>query len=599
MASSNHLTNYDALLRTHPQLDSPDYLRALALRSRSPIVVDLLARVASRGKVQTSSEYLANFKALTKDLRAAGKFARVHALNSGTNQAHEQALEVFDFVWRNSKSSLKLQELNYYTHLLIKFGRSGDARNIWRNRVNLDEPAMGLVVDVSTTYELEPEKWFPKFQRIFGPYGSCLAPIEPSPNAFQNLAPTPNIAQISGHSLVSVVMTTYKPGQEVEHAIDSILNQTYQNLELIIVDDGSGPEYRELLEAILAKDSRVRVIFLERNVGTYEARNVGWLHANGRYLTGQDSDDWAHPRRLEIQVKNLDDNPQLVGNWCRGVRVSEALQLDFYSGKRWVASTAVSMMIRTSPTFLSLGFFDSVRKSADSDYIKRIKAVFGKEAFNDISDVLYVIHARQGSLSRAEFTPGWKHPNRQIYADTYNRWNSKFIREKNSGYFMGLGEDRKFPAPYAFTSAAKREISRQFDRLYVGDFFGQSTNLQWIMKSIDRDLSEGKSVAFSQIASFFVNLNRPSSVKMVTKLHDLYMKGLVDFVALDDPNVTVSQVVSTVDFIALCEPKRAEADVSQIRLGLLSDRVMDLDEVAKRVFQEVFPHGKLIIEDAI
>jgi glycosyltransferase involved in cell wall biosynthesis len=394
-------------------------------------------------------------------------------------------------------------------------------------------------------------------------------------------------------------MTTYKPGADAEHAINSILAQSYQNFELIIVDDGSGEEFHPLLKEFAAKDERIRLVLLEKNVGTYGARNAGWLHANGRYLTGQDSDDWAHPLRLELQVKNLDENLNIVGNWCQGIRVNEHLQIDIRDGnaplRRGQSAVAVSMMIRMSPALLRLGFFDAARKAADSEYIQRLRTAFGSAAFDEIQEILYVIQARYDSLSRTDFTPGWRHPNRQIYASMYSRWHKTLDILKNPAYFMPLTGARKFPAPFAFTPEAKRGVARRFDLVILGDFFWSSKHQTLLLKKLKAAVAAGKTVAFTQVTSHFATSSRLG--KLNEELFKFYETWAVDFVALDDQNVTVEEVLTTTEFLAFSEPVESKLNVKKLTVGVFADRTEGLDGVADLNAEAIFPKAKRSLEN--
>jgi glycosyltransferase involved in cell wall biosynthesis len=555
-----------------------------------------MARGASRDRAQTASEYVSNFEQLTSDFDAASAFARVYGLNLGTEQARAEALAIYEFIDSTSRPTIKMTELRYYSFLLMHFGHSLKVSEIWKPKTNATFNKR--IYDIVSTYELEPTEWFPKFQALFGKIGGFLSPTAPGDNAFRTLASSDRVKKVQGDSLVSVIMTTYKPGADAEHAINSILAQSYQNFELIIVDDGSGSEFHPLLEKFAKKDDRIRLVLLEKNVGTYGARNAGWLHANGRYLTGQDSDDWAHPLRLELQVKNLDDNPHIVGNWCQGVRVNEHLQIDIRDGnaplRRGSHAVAVSMMIRMSPAFLRLGFFDSARKAADSEYIQRLRTAFGSNAFAEIQELLYVIQARYDSLSRTDFTPGWRHQNRQLYASMYTRWHKTLDILTNPAYFMPLTGKRSFPAPFAFTPEGKRGVERKFDLLVIGDFFWGSSRQTWLLKHVQSAIAAGKSVAFAQVASPFATSTRVGMLS--EQVSKLYESWAIDFVALDDQNVKIQEVLTTTEFLAFGEPVPSNLAVTTLTVGAFADRSKGLDEVAETFAQTIFPKAKLTHE---
>jgi len=599
MASSSTLSQetVDELRAKYPLLSSYSFLRFVTLRTKSPVLLDLLARAASGDQAKTAAEYVSNFRETTIDLAAAGAFARVYGLNLGTEQARAESLEIFDFVISLPKQKTKVTELKYYSFLLMHFGRSLKVVELWKKKAKVT--VNKRIFDIVTTYELQPSEWFAKFQALFGKIGEYLAPVEPGTNAFRTLAPSDAVKKVQGDSLVSVIMTTYKPGADAEHAINSILAQSYQNFELIIVDDGSGAQFHALLEEFANKDDRIRLVLLEKNVGTYGARNAGWLHANGRYLTGQDSDDWAHPLRLELQVKNLDENPHLVGNWCQGVRVNEHLQIDIRDGnaplRRGQNSVAVSMMIRMSPALLRLGFFDAARKAADSEYIQRLRTAFGSNSFVEIQEILYIIQARYDSLSRTDFTPGWRHPNRQMYASMYSRWHKTLDILTNPAYFMPLTGNRSFPAPFAFTPEAKRGVQRKFDLVVMGDFFWASEQHSWLVKRLKAAVREGKSVAFVQVSSPFATAIRVG--KLSEEIFKLYESWAIDFVALDDQNVTIQEVLTTTEFLAFGEPVPSNLVAKTLTVGVFADRSQGIDEVAETHAQTIFPKAKLTYEN--
>lgn len=108
---------------------------------------------------------------------------------------------------------------------------------------------------------------------------------------------------------VSIVMPYYNAEKHIKETVESIINQSYKNWELIIVDDCSpSPKTFEVLNEILTMDSRIKVMKTEKNGGAGLARNVGINAAKGQYLAFCDSDDWWYPTKLEEQLKFMKDN---------------------------------------------------------------------------------------------------------------------------------------------------------------------------------------------------------------------------------------------------------------------------------------------------
>lgn len=107
--------------------------------------------------------------------------------------------------------------------------------------------------------------------------------------------------------LVSVVMPVYNVEPYLVQAINSILNQTYRNIELIAVNDGSTDGSGRILDEYAKRDARMIVIHQE-NKGVVAAANLGSERASGKYVARQDSDDISFVRRIELQVAALESN---------------------------------------------------------------------------------------------------------------------------------------------------------------------------------------------------------------------------------------------------------------------------------------------------
>src|SRR6266496_1136298 len=116
---------------------------------------------------------------------------------------------------------------------------------------------------------------------------------------------------------VSILMLTYHRPQSIGRAISSVYDQTFQDWELIIVQDGCNPETAELLKVWVAKDSRIRY-FPRGVVGSIaEASNAGLEMAVGEYIAIlDDADSWSLQEKLLLQVEFLDRHPEYVA--CGG-----------------------------------------------------------------------------------------------------------------------------------------------------------------------------------------------------------------------------------------------------------------------------------------
>lgn len=116
----------------------------------------------------------------------------------------------------------------------------------------------------------------------------------------------------NNQKLVTVVVPVYRAEQYIARCISSILHQTHQNLELILVDDGSPDRSGEICEEYALQDSRIKVIHTP-NCGVSHARNTGISHANGEYLFFVDADDWVGPDHIRHMLPQNDEDFVYVG----------------------------------------------------------------------------------------------------------------------------------------------------------------------------------------------------------------------------------------------------------------------------------------------
>lgn len=102
---------------------------------------------------------------------------------------------------------------------------------------------------------------------------------------------------------ISVIIPTYNRGHLILNSIGSVLNQTYKNIEVLLIDDGSSDDTENIINNL--EDKRIRYIKLNKNKGASNARNIGIKLASGKYISFQDSDDFYHYDKIEKQYKNL------------------------------------------------------------------------------------------------------------------------------------------------------------------------------------------------------------------------------------------------------------------------------------------------------
>jgi len=221
---------------------------------------------------------------------------------------------------------------------------------------------------------------------------------------------------VSSGPEVSVVMAVYNERPYLESAVQSILDQTFEDFEFIIVDDGSTDGSGEVLDRFEQNDERIRLVHQE-NRGLLTSTNRGLDMARGEYIARMDGDDINHPERFERQVAFLEDNPEI------GILGTQADKIDADGNVRedWKRSLPTSSDIVTWQLLFNICFchptimmrravLDELGGYMESppglDYELLARAVL-KTRLTNLPDTLFKHRRHKGSVSvtgREEYT---------------------------------------------------------------------------------------------------------------------------------------------------------------------------------------------------
>lgn len=196
--------------------------------------------------------------------------------------------------------------------------------------------------------------------------------------------------------MVSVIIPTYNRAATIGRAIDSVLQQTYTDIELIVVDDCSEDNTGEIVGKY--NDDRLRFIKHEFNQGACAARNTGIEHARGEFIAFQDSDDCWLPDKLEIQLSLMDkihadicfcsmhrygypaDKPEYYPDLESGVVSYEKLLLkSLVSTQTILTKRTVAEEFKFDPEVKRMQDYDWIIRAAENNVV-----VFAKEAMVDV-----------------------------------------------------------------------------------------------------------------------------------------------------------------------------------------------------------------------
>ena len=149
--------------------------------------------------------------------------------------------------------------------------------------------------------------------------------------------------------LVSVVMSVYNGEEYLERAIGSVMEQTYQNWELIAINDCSTDSSLAIMERLAAKDPRIRVVCNEQNSRLPTSLNRGVALAQGKYIARMDADDICLPDRLEKQVAFMEANPDADVSSCRFLTLKNKTLASGGTGGKSDQESVRTLLIFTNP----------------------------------------------------------------------------------------------------------------------------------------------------------------------------------------------------------------------------------------------------------
>ena len=252
--------------------------------------------------------------------------------------------------------------------------------------------------------------------------------------------------------LVSLLITTYNCADYIASTLQSLLNQSYANLEIIIVDDCSEDDTWHILQQFKQKDARIKIYQQPINLGTYIAKNRALVLASGEFCMCHDSDDWSHPKRIEKQLYPLLKDAKLIATTSEWFRISD--QGEIYSRNIFPISrlNPSSPLFRREAIMKELGFWDNVRTGADSEFLARMRLIFGKKAIKKIAIPLAIGSHRSDSLMNAADTGFINQTipsSRLEYWESWNSWHISALKNKTSLYLPlnSYLSQRQFSAP--------------------------------------------------------------------------------------------------------------------------------------------------------
>lgn len=265
-------------------------------------------------------------------------------------------------------------------------------------------------------------------------------------------------------TLVSVVMPVRNVAEHLHAALASVQRQDHHALQILVVDDASDDGTLAIAKRAAADDARIGIIRRGTQGGAYRARNDGLAQARGDFVTFHDGDDWSHPEKISIQLQALKAQPEAVAclsDWIRMRDDGSFVARQVFPLQRMNMS---SLMFRRSPVWSRAGCFDPVTAGADSEYLARLRLLFGDRAVVRVRKLLSFASSRPESLMHDPST-GYasEHGRRQrlAYWEAWNRWHAESFGMRRPDRLRLGPDDRAFDVAESLSGDAGTTLANR------------------------------------------------------------------------------------------------------------------------------------------
>ncbi|NIC38937.1 glycosyltransferase [Halomonas desiderata] len=333
--------------------------------------------------------------------------------------------------------------------------------------VDFYEPNIQLAL---ANYYQPPSKKIKIINKLLDFYGLAHVDLYNSQEGdlYDNLCSKDDLQSIEDGVLVSVIIAAYNSEKYLKTAIRSLQEQTWKNLEIIVVDDSSTDATFEVAREFSKHDTRIQVLKMDENLGAYVARNRALDVAHGKYVTLHDADDWSHPKKIEVQVKFLERNPKCIGCTSQQARVTSDLLFTRWTGSGHFITTNISSFMWSREAVRSrLGYWDTARFSSDRELMRRIKKVFGNKAIVELKSGPLSFQRDSASSIVADEAlgiNGFLYGARKEYLDAQT-----YHHEHGELYYNGDITQRPFPIPTIMLPKKAPEVEH-FDVILASEF---------------------------------------------------------------------------------------------------------------------------------
>ena len=430
--------------------------------------------------------------------------------NLSTVEGADQALEYLETAMDGEKDADQQRRgAIIQAECLARVDRTADARQLIHDllaaekhpdllmaAVNLEadlDIRVGLINEALDMYQLHPIE-FSTDQDVI---------------TYDDLRTKPFNNKLATGPIVSIILPAYNAEAGIRIAIESILTQTWQQFELLVVDDCSTDGTVAVVKEYMEQDNRIQLFSTPENSGPYVARNIALQAAIGEYVTVNDADDWSHAEKIEIQADHLIKHEEIIANTSEHARLTEDLKI-YRRGTPgiYIFPNMSSTMFRREPVLKELGAWDSVRFAADGEFKRRLLRVFGKQSFVDLpTGPLSLPRQSMSSLtgSSAFGYNGFFMGVRKEYVDSLEFHH----HQATTFYYPYPLIERSFPVPEPMCPDREEKPNgiRVFDRVIAADFRLLYDADAALMEELKTLKAQGERIGLVQINHYDITID--------------------------------------------------------------------------------------------
>lgn len=411
--------------------------------------------------------------------------------------------------------------------VLLRTGHIEDAR-CWLRSAMTEEPALPDWALAAANARLPRDREYADEDNLRLAWlisvwqGAGLAAVEKrnlnAPLGLDNLRPLYSHPHRPEHQpKISVLMPAFNASEWIGTALQGLLDQTWNNMEIIVIDDVSSDDTVARVMKLANRDPRIILLQQQENQGAYAARNLGLQHATGEFVTNHDSDDWSHPERLERMVQPLLEDSDFVATLANWVRVDSNLHFQTWRAERSLVEPSVATLMCRRQALVQLGGWDTVRVAADWELYRRLQHAYGKHSVHQVLAGFPLVLARQ--LPKSLTTAVATHLRtmffgiRRLYQELFETWHA-LATAPNELCLLPL--KRAFPAPAVMLHNNTEHSS--YDWVIMADLSVTAPFCNTTQALIQRGLAAGKSLALFHWPAFH----------KLAPTHSFYLKQAVE-----------------------------------------------------------------------